>query len=112
METMRSYYDHDAKRVYYLSLEFLLGRALTNSMLNIGFFDTCKQALQELGMDFEQIRDLEFDYKMGKISSDDYEALHKAAVNEGLSIIKATKGKTVLRSYSKSKQTVKILKVD
>ncbi|MCG6969224.1 MAG: glycogen/starch/alpha-glucan phosphorylase [Gammaproteobacteria bacterium] len=65
METMRSYYDHNAKRVYYLSLEFLLGRALTNSMLNMGFFDNCQQALQELGMDFEEIRDLEFDAALG-----------------------------------------------
>jgi starch phosphorylase len=65
MQTMRSYYDHDAKRVYYLSLEFLLGRTLTNSMLNMGFFDNCRQALQELGMDFEEIRDLEFDAALG-----------------------------------------------
>ncbi len=65
MQTMRSYYEHDAKRVYYLSLEFLLGRALTNSMLNVGFFDTCLQALQELGMDFEEIRDMEFDAGLG-----------------------------------------------
>jgi len=65
MQTMRSYYDHDAKRVYYLSLEFLLGRTLTNSMLNMGFFDTCQQALQELGMDYGQIRDLEFDAGLG-----------------------------------------------
>ena len=65
METMRSYYEQDAKRVYYLSLEFLLGRTLSNSLLNIGFFDTCLQALQELGLDYEQIRDLEFDAALG-----------------------------------------------
>ena len=35
METMRSYYIDDRKRVYYLSLEFLMGRTMTNSMLNI-----------------------------------------------------------------------------
>ena len=37
METMRSYYRSDAKRIYYLSLEFLTGRLLTNSLLNLGF---------------------------------------------------------------------------
>ncbi len=40
METMRSYYQADAKRVYYLSLEFLTGRALSNSLLNMGFYET------------------------------------------------------------------------
>src|SRR5512144_1512606 len=38
METMRSYYRSDAKRVYYLSMEFLTGRLLTNSLLNMGFY--------------------------------------------------------------------------
>ncbi|MCP4041941.1 MAG: glycogen/starch/alpha-glucan phosphorylase, partial [Gammaproteobacteria bacterium] len=36
METMNTYYHRDAKRVYYLSLEFLIGRVLTNSLLNMG----------------------------------------------------------------------------
>src|SRR3989337_1777042 len=36
METMRSYYRSDAKRVYYLSMEFLTGRLLSNSLLNMG----------------------------------------------------------------------------
>ena len=39
METMRSYYRADAKRVYYLSLEFLTGRLLSNSLLNMGFYE-------------------------------------------------------------------------
>ena len=39
METMRRYYNHDAKRVYYLSMEFLIGRSLMNSVLNIGFIE-------------------------------------------------------------------------
>ncbi len=38
METMRSYYRSDAKRVYYLSMEFLTGRLLSNSLLNMGFY--------------------------------------------------------------------------
>ncbi len=46
METMRSYYDADAKRVYYLSMEFLMGRTLMNSLLNLGFEPGCRAALQ------------------------------------------------------------------
>ena len=44
METMRSYYDLDVKRVYYLSMEFLTGRLLTNSLLNMGFYEECSEA--------------------------------------------------------------------
>jgi len=44
MDTMRRYYDNDAKRVYYLSMEFLIGRSLMNSVLNVGFLDEVRQA--------------------------------------------------------------------
>ncbi len=49
METMRSYYRSDAKRVYYLSMEFLTGRLLSNSLLNMGFYEECREALADLG---------------------------------------------------------------
>jgi len=65
METMRTYYREDAKRVYYLSLEFLIGRTLTNSVLNLGFYDECVQALQEIGIEFEEIREMEPDAALG-----------------------------------------------
>ncbi|MGD8998857.1 MAG: glycogen/starch/alpha-glucan phosphorylase [Granulosicoccaceae bacterium] len=65
METMRSYYRKDAKRVYYLSLEFLMGRTLTNSMLNLGVRDECEQALYEMGIKLEDIRELEPDAGLG-----------------------------------------------
>ena len=65
METSRTYYRKDVKRVYYLSLEFLLGRALTNSLLNLGVHDECCQALYELGLSLEQIRDTEADAALG-----------------------------------------------
>ena len=65
METMRSYYRNDTKRVYYLSMEFLIGRTLLNSILNLGFYDEAKQVLQELGMDIEEVADLEFDAALG-----------------------------------------------
>ncbi len=65
METMRSYYTSDAKRVYYLSMEFLMGRTLMNSLLNLGFEQEFRKALGELGVDLEKIRELEHDAALG-----------------------------------------------
>ncbi len=65
METMRNYYRKDAKRVYYLSLEFLIGRTLRNSLLNLGFAEEAEQALTEMGLDLDQMEELEFDAALG-----------------------------------------------
>jgi starch phosphorylase len=65
METMRSYYRTDAKRVYYLSLEFLTGRLLSNSLLNLGFYDDCRDALEYLELEYDRIRDVEQDAALG-----------------------------------------------
>jgi len=65
METMRSYYESDAKRVYYLSLEFLTGRLLANSLLNMGFYEECREALSDLDLDIDRIEDLEMDAALG-----------------------------------------------
>ena len=65
METMRSYYRVDAKRVYYLSLEFLTGRLFTNSLLNLEFYDACCEALAELDLDINHLKELESDAALG-----------------------------------------------
>jgi len=65
METMRSYYRGDAKRVYYLSMEFLMGRTLMNSLLNLGFSEECRQALADLGLDLQQVREIEHEAALG-----------------------------------------------
>jgi starch phosphorylase len=65
METQRSYYKHDAKRVYYLSMEFLIGRSLVNSLLNMEIFDACTEALHKLGVELERLRNLEHDAALG-----------------------------------------------
>ncbi|GBG14941.1 glycogen phosphorylase [Novimethylophilus kurashikiensis] len=65
METMQRYYCADPKRVYYLSLEFLVGRALGNAMLNLEVDDACKEALYELGQDFEKVVQQEYDAALG-----------------------------------------------
>jgi len=65
METMRSYYESDAKRVYYFSMEFLTGRLLANSLLNMGFYDECREALLDLDLDIGRIRELEQEAALG-----------------------------------------------
>ncbi|MBY0578546.1 MAG: glycogen/starch/alpha-glucan phosphorylase [Burkholderiales bacterium] len=65
METMRNYYDGDVKRIYYLSMEFLMGRALMNSLLNLGFDGQCRQTFDELGIDLQQVREMEHDAALG-----------------------------------------------
>jgi len=65
METMQRYYEQDAKRVYYLSLEFLMGRTLSNSTLNLEIDEPCKEALYELGQEFEAVAEIESDAALG-----------------------------------------------
>src|SRR5215475_4102237 len=63
--TQDTYYDQDPKRVYYLSLEYLMGRTLGNSLLALGLTDACSQALTDLGYRLEDIREAEWDAGLG-----------------------------------------------
>jgi starch phosphorylase len=65
MQTMRSYYVTDAKRVYYLSMEFLMGRTLMNSLLNLAIEAPVRDALQQQGVDLRQVREMEPDAALG-----------------------------------------------
>lgn len=65
LATQRSYYKTKAKRVYYLSLEFLVGRTLGNSMVNLGTEDECTKAMEALGCKMEDIREAEWDAGLG-----------------------------------------------
>jgi starch phosphorylase len=65
METQRSYYHTDAKRVYYLSLEFLIGRTLYNALLNMQLEEPVHQALASIGLDLEALREQEFEAGLG-----------------------------------------------
>lgn len=65
METMRSYYRSDSKRVYYLSMEFLTGRLLLNSLTNMGFREECRKALNDLDLDLVRIHEHEPDAALG-----------------------------------------------
>jgi starch phosphorylase len=65
LATQRSYYKRKAKRVYYLSLEFLVGRTLGNSMVNLQIEDECTRAMEALGCKMEDIREAEWDAGLG-----------------------------------------------
>jgi starch phosphorylase len=65
IETQQAYYKRDAKRVYYLSLEFLMGRALENNLLNLGATDAMRGALSDLGLDLQDLLEHEPDAGLG-----------------------------------------------
>ena len=48
IRTQQHYYQKDAKRVYYLSLEFYMGRSLTNTMVNLGIQGACDEAMYQV----------------------------------------------------------------
>ncbi|CUP25041.1 glycogen/starch/alpha-glucan phosphorylase [Clostridium sp. NSJ-49] len=65
IETNKMYKKTGDKQVYYFSMEFLLGRLLGNCLLNLGIRDMCKEALGEMGIDLDEIEDLEQDQGLG-----------------------------------------------
>ncbi|HOP64407.1 MAG TPA: glycogen/starch/alpha-glucan phosphorylase [Spirochaetota bacterium] len=65
IETQQTYYKKNAKRVYYLSLEFLIGRTLGNSLINLGLYKESDTALKELGYSLEELRETEWDAGLG-----------------------------------------------
>ncbi|HJU43072.1 MAG TPA: glycogen/starch/alpha-glucan phosphorylase [Vicinamibacterales bacterium] len=64
-ETQSAYYVNDAKRVYYLSLEFLLGRALVHNIINLDAQDAYTQAMRRVGYDLEALQEQEWDAGLG-----------------------------------------------
>lgn len=65
IETNKRYNREKEKQVYYFSMEFLLGRLLGNSLLNLGIRNVCKKALKELGVELEELENLEQDQGLG-----------------------------------------------
>ena len=63
--TQEEFHKKNVKRVYYLSLEFLIGRLLGTNMLNLGIWEEAKQAVQDLGLDMEELRECEQDAALG-----------------------------------------------
>lgn len=65
IRTQQHYYEKDPKRVYYLSLEYLVGRSLTNTMVNLGIQSTCDEAMYQIGLEMEELEDIEDDAGLG-----------------------------------------------
>ena len=65
LATQEQYEKDDPKYVYYMSMEFLMGRALGNNMINLTIYDEVKEALEEIGLDINVIEDQEPDAALG-----------------------------------------------
>ncbi len=64
-KTYNAYKESDCKRANYLSMEFLMGRTLSNAMINLGITDTAQKAMYELGLEIEELIDSEYDAGLG-----------------------------------------------
>lgn len=64
-ETKNSVAEHQTKQLYYFSMEFLMGRLMTNNLMNMGVYDVVKEALDDLGMDLHNLEELEADAGLG-----------------------------------------------
>ncbi len=64
-ETKEKIAKKEVKQMYYFSMEFLIGRLLTNNMMNLGIYNTAKEGLLELGIDINGLEDLESDAALG-----------------------------------------------
>ena len=64
-DSIKETHRRGAKRLYYLSAEFLMGRALTNNMINLGLYEAYRDALGELGFDLDIIEEQESDAGLG-----------------------------------------------
>ncbi|NVN89353.1 MAG: glycogen/starch/alpha-glucan phosphorylase [Desulfuromonadales bacterium] len=65
LDTQQSYYINNAKRVYYISMEFLIGRTLGNSLINLGIMEEWENALKEMGIDLKDLQETEWDAGLG-----------------------------------------------
>ena len=64
-DTQLHFNEQDVKMVYYLSLEFLIGRCLQNAVINLGLSDNCSQAVLEIGYKLEELYEEEIDPALG-----------------------------------------------
>ncbi|XP_042566921.1 glycogen phosphorylase, muscle form [Cyprinus carpio] len=67
IRTQQSYYKKDPKRVYHISLEFYMGRTLQNTMVNLALENACDEALYQLGLDMEELQEMEEDAGLGNV---------------------------------------------
>jgi starch phosphorylase len=65
IDTERRFRQAEAKRLYYLSIEYLLGRLLTNNLINLGIYDLCRDTLRQMGSSLELAEESERDPALG-----------------------------------------------
>ena len=65
LNTQQQYYNNDTKRVYYISMEYLIGRLLDNMLVNLGLQDVAAEAIEDLGFDYDDVRSAEWDAGLG-----------------------------------------------
>lgn len=65
IRTIRDYVEKDVRKVYYLSMEFLMGRLLGNMLTNLGYYEDAYKLLQDIGYNLEEIAELEQDMGLG-----------------------------------------------
>jgi len=65
LNTQQRYYEDNEKRVYYISMEYLIGRLLDNMLVNLGMQDVAAEAMNEVGLDYDKVRNAEWDAGLG-----------------------------------------------
>lgn len=65
IETQQGYHKNNVKRVYYISMEFLIGRLLDNMLVNLGLQDVAAEAIADIGLDYDEVRNAEWDAGLG-----------------------------------------------
>jgi starch phosphorylase len=65
LRTQNEYYQKDVKRVYYLSMEYMMGRLLGNALINMDYYEECSRILKEDGYSLEEIKEEEHDMGLG-----------------------------------------------
>jgi starch phosphorylase len=63
--TQKAYHERDVKRVYYLSLEYLLGRLLRNNLVCLGLYEECQRRFAQLGLELDRVCELQADAGLG-----------------------------------------------
>ncbi len=65
IETQQGYHKNNSKRVYYISMEYLIGRLMDNMLVNLGLQDVAAEAMAEAGLDYDEVRNAEWDAGLG-----------------------------------------------
>src|SRR5271157_6041152 len=65
LATQQNHHNEHVKRIYYLSLEFLIGRSFEHNVMNLRLEDACREAIQDVGLNWDDLLDQEVDAGLG-----------------------------------------------